>query len=249
MGHHQRGGGAEFNRKIAIRDCIQRITADVVEAEGGRHALAIDRERGAGQCGGAQRQAVDALAAILHAFGVAPEHFHIGQYVMAEGDRLRYLHVGKAGQDGVGMLFRQIQQGQAQFAQQAADVVDGAAQVEADVGCDLVVARTAGMQAFAGIADQFGQAFFDVQVDVFQIQQPFKLAGVDFALDLAHAFLDGRIVVGADDFLICQHLGVGQRALDVDCGQALVEKYRGGVAFDQIRDRFGETSRPGFAFF
>ena len=143
----------------------------------------------------------------------------------------------------------QFQQGQAQIAQQAADVVDGAAQVEADVGGHLVVARTAGVQALAGVADQLGQALLDVEVDVFQVQQPFKLAARDFALDLGHALLDRGIVVGADDFLICQHLGMRQRALDIDLGQALVEKYRRRVTFDQIGDRFGETSRPSFAFF
>jgi hypothetical protein len=95
--------------------------------------------------------------------------------VVAEGDRLRHLHVGEARQDGVGVLLGQVQQGQAQLAQQADDVVHGAAHVEADVGGHLVVARTAGVQALAGVADQLGQALFDVQVDVFQVQQPFEL--------------------------------------------------------------------------
>ena len=54
---------------------------------------------------------------------------------------------------------------------------------------------------------------------------------------------------GADDALMRQHFGVGQRALDVEFGQALVEKDRGRVAFDQIGDRFGEAGRPGLAFF
>ncbi len=60
------------------------------------------------------------------------------------------------------------------------DVVDRGAHVQADVGGDLVVARAARVQALAGVAHQFGQALFDVQVHVFQVEQPFEAAGVDF---------------------------------------------------------------------
>src|SRR5690606_392250 len=132
-------GGAEFDREIAVRYRIQGVAADFVEAQGARHTRAVDSESGTGQRGRAQRQAVDALAAVAHAFGVAAEHFHIGQHVVAEGDRLSYLEVGEAGEDGGGVLFGQVEQGRAQRAQQADDGVDGATQVEPDVGGDLVV--------------------------------------------------------------------------------------------------------------
>ena len=60
--------------------------------------------------------------------------------MVAESDRLRYLHVGEAGQDSVRMLFCEIEQCQAQITQQADHVIDGGAHVEADVGSHLVVA-------------------------------------------------------------------------------------------------------------
>ena len=213
-----------------------------------RHALAVDREGGAGQRGGAQRQAVDALAGVQHALGVAAEHLDVGQHVVAEGDRLRHLHVGKARHDGVGVLLGQVGQRAAQRLQQGDDVVDRGAHVQADVGRDLVVARAAGVQALAGVAHQFGQALFDVQVDVFQVEQPFEAAGLDLALDLGHAALDLGAVGGADDALRGQHLGVRERALDVEQGQALIEEDRSGVAFDEVGDGFGKARRPGFAF-
>ena len=77
-------------------------------------------------------------------------------------------------------------------AEQAVDIV---AQVETDVGRHLVVARTAGMQAFARVADFGGEGFFDVEVDVFQIQRPAELSGVNFGENLGHAALDGGEVV------------------------------------------------------
>ena len=140
MGHDQRGSGAEFDGKVAVRDGVQRVVADILETERGGDVLTIDRESGAGQGGGAQRQAVDAFSAILHALGIAPEHFHVRHHVVSEGDRLRHLQVGEARHDGLGMLIGQVQQGQAQGAQEQGNVVDGAAYVQADVGGNLVVA-------------------------------------------------------------------------------------------------------------
>jgi hypothetical protein len=54
--------------------------------------------------------------------------------------------------------------------------------------------------------------------------------------------------LGADDALRGQHLGVGQRALDVGLPQALVEEHAGGVALDQVAHRLGKQGRPGLGF-
>ena len=52
-----------------------------------------------------------------------------------------------------------------------------------------------------------------------------------------------------DVILGLQHVGVGQRALDVSGPQAFVEKHAGGVALDQLAHRFREERRPGLGFF
>ena len=59
-----------------------------------------------------------------------------------------------------------------------------------------------------------------------------------------HAALDVGQVGGGDDALAGQHAGVGQRATDVLAPHALVEIDRGGVAFDEIGNRFGEAAGP-----
>jgi hypothetical protein len=76
----------------------------------GGDEFAVDRVGRAGQCGGAERQAVGALAAVDEALGIAAEHFEVGQHVVAEGDRLRDLHVGETGHRGGGFFFGQINQ-------------------------------------------------------------------------------------------------------------------------------------------
>ena len=153
--------------------------------------------------------------------------------------------MGEAGHDGAGVVQRHRGQGAAQLAQQLDQGVDFLAQPQADVGSDLIVARTAGVQALARVAHQLHQALLDVQVHVFQIQQPLEAAGLDLGADLGHAALDVGQVLGADDALGGQHVGVGQRTLDVVARQALIEIHGRGVAFDEFGNRFREPGGPG----
>ena len=44
------------------------------------------------------------------------------------------------------------------------------AQIKAHIGGNLVITRAAGMQAFAGIPYQCGQAFFDIEMHIFQVE-------------------------------------------------------------------------------
>ena len=59
------------------------------------------------------------------------------------------------------------------------------AQIKPDVGRNLIVARSRRMQALAGIADQCGKTFLDIEVHVFQFRTPDKLAAANFVTDLA----------------------------------------------------------------
>ena len=71
------------------------------------------------------------------------------------------------------------------------------------------------MQALARIAYQLCEACFDVQVHVFEVELPVKLTGFNLGPNLSHAFLNGCVVVLADDALGLQHVGVGQATRDV----------------------------------
>ncbi len=170
VSHHQRRRGGEFDGKVAIRHRIERVLADRLEAQLLSGERAVDRVTGARERRRAQRQAVDAAPAVGHAFGVAREHFEVGEQVVAEGDRLRHLQVGETGHHRVGVALGQIQQRSLAGAQAGADAVDGVAQIEAHVGRHLVVAAASRVQALAGVADFRGERGFDVEVDVFPVQ-------------------------------------------------------------------------------
>ncbi len=238
--HAQAGGSGEFDGKVAVADGIQAVLTDLWQAlridhaQCGSYPLAIQRVAGARQSRRAQRQAVDPGANLLQALGIAAEHFHISQHVVAKAYRLRHLQMGKAGHDHVGMALCHCQQRLLQVYQQSADQVNFTAQPEPHIGGHLVVATAPGVQALAGIAYELGQTGFDVQVHVFQVKLPVKLPRLDFLADLRHAALDVGQVLGADDGLCGQHAGVCQRACDVGLPQAFVKKHARGVALDQI---------------
>ena len=79
MRHDQCSSSAEFDGEIAVRDGVERVVADIVEAQQRGHLQPVDREGGAGQGSRPKRQPVDPLAAVAQALAVAPEHFDVRQ--------------------------------------------------------------------------------------------------------------------------------------------------------------------------
>jgi hypothetical protein len=146
----------------------------------------------------------------VKALHVALAHLEIGQQMMGEAYRLCHLQVGEAGHDGVGVMLRKVEQRRLQRLEQGGDIVDRTAQIQADVGCHLIVARTAGVQALSGIAHQRGEALLYVQMHVFQVDLPDEIAADDFVLDLGEAALDVFQILCADDFAVCKHPRVSQ---------------------------------------
>src|SRR5690606_19731166 len=180
--------------------------ADFIKAQAAGDALAVDGVGRTSQGGSAQGQSIYALAAVRQAFGIATEHFGIGQQMMAEGNRLGHLQVGEAGHDGVGVFQRQAGQFTAQLVQQFDGDVDFVAHPQADVSGNLIVARPAGVQPLSGIAYQLDQTLLDIEVDVFKVQRPLEAAVGNFLLYAGHASFDGGKVGGGQDADRGQHV-------------------------------------------
>ena len=248
MRHHQRGGRTEFDREIAIADRIERIFRDRFEAEFLRNPSAIDRIGRAGERGSAKRQAIDALACIEQAIAVAFEHLRVSEQVMSERHGLRDLHVREPGHYRRSVSIGQLDQSMLQPIDAAHDVIDFAAQPQPRVGRDLIVARAAGVQALAGVADQIGQALLDIQMNVFEFDAPFELIALDLFANLLQAALDVRQIDCADDAALMQHRCVRERALDVCERESAIEADRCRVTQHEIRHRFVESARPCGAF-
>ena len=73
--------------------------------------------------------------------------------MVREAHRLRHLHVCVAGHHGLAVLRCQFDQRALHVGEQRRKAVDLAAQPQAHIGGDLVVAAAAGVQPLAGVAD------------------------------------------------------------------------------------------------
>ena len=100
--------------------------------------------------------------------------------MMPERHRLRGLQMGEARHHGAGMFQRPLDQRMLERGQRRIGLVDRVADIEAEIGRDLVVARARGVQPSRGRADQLGKPALDVHVNVFERALEIERALVDF---------------------------------------------------------------------
>ena len=116
----------------------------------------------------------------------------------------------KTRHDGVNMLLRQIEQSTLHDSNQNDDFIDGGAHKQPDVGCDLIVTGSPGVQSFASITNQRGQSFFNIQMHIFKIKRPDKFIVLDFLANLAQSLLNCSQIVTTDDALCREHVCMSQ---------------------------------------
>ena len=157
-----------FDGEITVTDAVKRIGGGAVKAECLRRHIAVDREPCPGQCGTAQRTAVQPRTRIGKAAPIARKHLDISHQMMAERHGLRALQMRKARHHGVGMVSGAGQQRVGQRNQPRIGRVNRIAHPQAEIGRDLIVARPRGVQAPGYGADQRGELCLGRHVDVFE---------------------------------------------------------------------------------
>ena len=88
--------------------------------------------------------------------------------MMPERHRLRGLQMGEARHHGAGMFERPLHQRVLERGQRRIGLVDGVADIEPEIGRDLIVARTRGVQPSRGGADQLAEPALDIHVNVLE---------------------------------------------------------------------------------
>lgn len=83
---------------------------------------------------------------------------------------------------------------------------------------------------------------------VFQRHRPFKTACTNFFKKGGHPFFNGLKVFFREKAHMAEHLGMGERALNINLCKPLVKAHRGSVALHQLRNRLSKAARPGFIF-
>ena len=81
--------------------------------------------------------------------------------------------------------------------------------MQPNVGGDLVITGSTGMQFFASIANELGEARFNIHVHIFALNLPVKFTARDFALDLIETAIDRCELVLAEHADLSQHVSVG----------------------------------------
>ncbi len=162
--------------------------------------------------------------------------------MMAEGHGLRGLQMGEAGHHGAGMLQRAAHQRMLERGERGIGLVDDVADIEAEIGRDLVVARARGVQPARGGADQLGQPALDIHVDVFERALEAEIALAHLGQDRVEALGDVLRIRRGDDALVGQHRGMRLGGGDV-LGIHMAIDVDGDVDF--LHDRVGALGVPG----
>lgn len=106
------------------------------------------------------------------------------------------------------------------------DLLDLLLDIQTHIERDLIVSRTAGMQALAGIADALGEQLLDVHMNVLIIERELYVAVLDVLENALESLNDLLGFVLLDDALLAQHGRVRDRAGDVLLVQAAVKQDR-----------------------
>ena len=100
--------------------------------------------------------------------------------MMAKRHRLRRLQMREAGHQQCCVFFGLIEKSALQILECGIDSVNRIAQPEAEIRRHLIVARTRGVEASGGIADQILQPRFDIHMHVFERAGKCECAAFDF---------------------------------------------------------------------
>src|SRR5207237_1434503 len=178
MNHDQRGVCFEFDCEIAVRDGVDRVLAELFEAELARDVLAVDRIARAGEGGAAERQSIDAATAINESFDIAREHRIVGHQMMTECHRLRDLQMREARHYRVRMRLSEVDQCAPQCNKLPNQCVDRTAQPQSQIGGDLIVARACRVQSLSRVTDERDQTPLDIEVNILELACKLKFTAL-----------------------------------------------------------------------
>ena len=92
---------------------------------------------------------------------------------MTEGHRLRGLQMGEAGHHRLGMLQRARHQSMLKGRERRIGLVDDVADIETEIGRNLIVARTRGVQSSGRSTDQLPKPALHIHVNV--LKRPLEI--------------------------------------------------------------------------
>ena len=236
--------GEELLHEVAVADGVDRVAEGTVEPEAGRGHVGVEPERGGGDGARAERRGRGPDGPRLEPLQVPREAPRVGQEVMAEGDGLGGPTMGRAGQDGAGVVAGALDERARQGSHLAAGRPAGREQPQAEVRDDQVVPRPSGVQLGAERAEPVRHGPLDRRMDVLVGILEHEAPSGDLVSYLRKVVFQGPRLRAVEQAGVLQGAYVRDRSLDVLRGQAPVEPERApqGVRLGCGRRR--EPSRP-----
>ena len=216
----------QVEQEITVGNRIERVGNHTRKAKFGSRHLTIERIARTGKRGSTQRAVVGGIKGGLQACKVAREHPGIRQQMMRQQHGLSMLHVRVARQNHLVVLLGRIHQHMAQLKIGLHELLGQCLDAQARVGRNLVVARTPGMQALTGLSDAARQLALDGHMNVLVVDIEGEVAGIDILFDSGQALGNRLLVLGTDDALGGQHLGMCLRASDILLIEMFVDRQR-----------------------
>ena len=173
------------------------LSNDRGELELGRDRRRVERQARTGERARAERRDVGAREAVAPAVDVARQRPEVREQVVRKQDRLRALQVRVARERDLGRLLGPLQRAVVCSSwMRRIELAALAAEVQAQVERDLVVAAAAGVQLGARVARDLGDAPLDRGVDVFVGRRERERAGRQLLLDAVERVHDRGPLVG-----------------------------------------------------
>ncbi|MNZ93614.1 hypothetical protein D3C78_1126890 [compost metagenome] len=212
---------------VAVGNAVQTITGGRGKAQPTGQLFTVDRVGGTGQRTAAQWADVQALQRVLQTAFVTRQHFHIGQAPVGKGHRLRTLQVGISRHYRVLIGFGSFHQRLLQLHDGLMQFADLLFAPQFQIGRDLIVTATAGVQLFTEIADLVDQLLLHPAVNIFRIAADNRLRiGLHLFQQHAQSLLK-LLLLGCRQYVDGdQRFRPGHRTHNVLFRQAIIEAQR-----------------------
>ncbi len=205
----------ELEDKVAVAADVERVGGDALKVEQLRRHEPVDGQARASERRGTETQLIRAPATVTQPLAITFELLTIRQPVVSCQHRLRALQMRVSGENRTQIAGTETDKSPLQGQEFFIDLVDSPAAPKPQVGRNLVIARTGGMEFAAGVADALNQCPLDVHVDVFELRRVGKLACFDIGFDRQQALLNRAAFFRRKQSDLGQHRGMGDRAGDV----------------------------------
>jgi hypothetical protein len=165
---------------------------------------------------------------------------------MGRKNRLGPLQMSVARQDAAGVVLRAADERLLKLNESGIDLIDRLPLPEPKIGRHLIVPAAGGVELATGVAKPVDQGPLDVEVNVFEFDFEFELALLNFLANRDQDLLNLLAFVAVQQPDAGQHLGMGDRGLDIMRVEPAVEANAFAKLLDAaIRGRI-EYARPSF---